>query len=71
MADTDSDQGVSVAPHPMNDPKATIEEVFNSQIETARQRVEALCVQKAKLEALNMHKMPFQQVRSLLDLYPF
>lgn len=47
----------------------TVDEVFQAQIEQARKFVEELCVKRAKLEALNMHKMPYNEVRNLLDTY--
>jgi hypothetical protein len=49
----------------------TVDEVLQEQIEQARKAVENLCIKRAKLEALNMHKMPYNEVRNLLDTYPF
>ena len=49
----------------------TVDEVFQEQIEGARKFLEQLCIKRAKLEALNMHKMPYNEVRSLLETYTF
>lgn len=49
----------------------TVDEVFKQQIEQARKHVEELCIKRAKLEALNMSSMPYNQIRNLLEFYPF
>lgn len=66
-----TDDCVKVVQSIMSSPKSTLGDVFDYQIEQARKNVEALCVKKAKLEALNMLHMPYQQIRSLLEVYPF
>lgn len=49
----------------------TVDETFDEQIKSARKRVEELCVKKAKLEALNMLHMPYDDLRTLLEVYRF
>jgi hypothetical protein len=45
----------------------TIGEVFDQRIESARKMVERLCVQKAKLEALQMLNHPYVEMRDLIN----
>lgn len=49
----------------------TIGEVFDQRIEQARKTVERLCVQKAKLEALQMLNHPYVEMRDLINGDPF
>ena len=57
--------------NPYNDPKFTLREHCDRQIAEARQRVEDLTIKKAKLETLNMLDYPYNQLRTLLDFFPF
>lgn len=47
-------------------PALTVEEQFDKLIQEARQQVEKLCVKKAKLEAMNLHKYPYSDLVNLL-----
>lgn len=47
----------------------TVGEIFDMRIQEARKYVESLCIKKAKLEALNMTNMPYNELSSLLDMY--
>lgn len=54
---------------PLKNP--TVEEYFDGQIQLARQRVEELCIKKAKLEALGMLDYTHNDLMVLLNSYPF
>lgn len=49
----------------------TVGEHFDEQIQMARQRLEELCIKKAKLEALGMINHPYPDLIALLTSYPF
>jgi len=67
-----SDSGANAGCNtPMHVALPTVEEHFNAAIKDARQYLEDLCIKKAKLETLNLHKVPFQEVRRLFETYPF
>jgi hypothetical protein len=49
----------------------TVEEYFDVQIQAARKHVEELCIKKAKLEALQLHKVPYDELHQLVQCYLF
>lgn len=57
--------------NPYQDPKFTLRDHCELQIKQARERVEELTIKKAKLETLGMLDYPYNQLRNLLDFYPF
>jgi hypothetical protein len=59
--------------NPWNNPKLTIGEACDIRIQEARQAVEKLCIQKAKLEAIDWLKLPYHATRNLTNMegYPF
>lgn len=73
MSNTDGPkQAVGITEPTKNDVEVlTVDEVFKRRIEQARKDVEELCIRRAKLEALNMSSMPYNQIRNLLEIYPF
>jgi hypothetical protein len=57
----------SMTINPWSNPKLTVGETFDLQIQQARKHVEALCIKKAKLEALNITPMPYRELSNLLE----
>jgi hypothetical protein len=59
--------------NPWNDPKLTVGEAMDIRIQEARYVVEQLCIQKAKLEAMDWLKLPYHDTRKLINCegYPF
>lgn len=57
--------------NPWSNPKLTIGEAMDIHIKEARARVDSLCVRKAKLEAMDWLKLPYQEVRNLLENSPY
>lgn len=55
--------------NPYSNPKITLGEHYDIMITQARERVEELCVKKAKLEALQLLNHPYHQMRQLMDSY--
>lgn len=51
---------------PWANPKLTVGEAMDIQIKEARQRVQNLCVQKAKLEAMDWLSLHYHEVTNLL-----
>jgi len=49
----------------------TLGEVCDQRIERARKQVERLCIQKAKLEAMNLLNHPYTEMRDLINGEPF
>ena len=57
--------------NPWQNPKLTVGEAFDIRIQETRKHVEALCIKKAKLEALNITPMPYRELNNLLEINPF
>ena len=66
MAIISETDGCSRIDNPWSDPKLTLGEACDIRIKEARQLVEKLCVQKAKLEAIDWLNLPYQEVRKLI-----
>lgn len=53
--------------NPYSNPKITLGEHYDIQIQAARERVEELCVAKAKLEAMQLLNHPYHQMTKLVN----
>lgn len=51
-------------------PPKTVKQVLDEAIQKSRQRTEALCVNKAKLETLGLLEMPHSALEGLLSQWP-
>jgi len=51
-------------------PPKTVKQVLDTAIQESRQRTEALCVNKAKLETLGLLEMPHESLTHLLSTWP-
>lgn len=67
----DVGERVELTINPWQNPKLTVGEAFDIRIQEALKHVEALCVKKAKLEALNITPMPYRELSSLLETSPY
>lgn len=56
---------------PWQNPKLTLGEACDIRIKEARQIVEKLCIQKAKLEAIDWLNLPYQDTRNLVNMDGF
>jgi len=59
--------------NPWSNPKLTMGEACDIRIKEARQVVEKLCIQKAKIEAMGWIDLPYQETRNLINMegYPY
>ena len=57
--------------NPWANPNLTMGEAYDLHIKHAREHVEAMCVKKAKLEAMNLLSHPYRQMRELLEMHSF
>lgn len=48
----------------------TVKQVLDRNIQESKQRTEALCINKAKLETLGLLDMPHAQLSNLLSTWP-
>ena len=61
-----------ISTNPWSDPKLTLGGAMDLRIQDARQKVERLCIQKAKLEVMDWLKLPYREVQDLLQIHdPF
>ena len=67
-AGQETDGCASVRISPWNNPKLTVGEAMDLRIKDARQEVERLCIQKAKLEVIDWLKLPYHDTMRLLDM---
>ena len=58
-----------VAQAPKKEPE-TVKQVLDRNILESKQRTEALCINKAKLETLGLLDMPYTQLSNLLSTWP-
>jgi len=70
---TDSDGCERVRVNPWQNPKLTMGEACDIRIKEARQLVEKLCIQKAKIEAMGWIDLPYHETRNLINMegYPY
>jgi len=54
--------------NPWQNPKLTVGEAMDLRIKNAREEVERLCIQKAKLEVIDWLKLPYHDTMRLLDM---
>lgn len=54
---------------PKKEPE-TVKQVLDQRILESKQRTEALCINKAKLETLGLLDMPYMQLSNLLSTWP-
>lgn len=48
----------------------TVKQVLDRNIQESKQRTEAICINKAKLETLGLLDMPYTQLNNLLSTWP-
>lgn len=59
--------------NPWTNPKLTLGQTCDIRIKEARQVVEKLCIQKAKIEAMGWIDLPYHETRNLINMegYPY
>lgn len=67
-ADTDGCAKMSNILNPWQNPKLTLGEAMDLRIKRAREEIERLCIQKAKLEVIDWLKLPYHDTMRLLDM---
>lgn len=67
------DQVGKLLESPWSNPKLTMGQACDIRIKEARQVVEKLCIQKAKIEAMGWIDLPYHEVRGLINMegYPY
>lgn len=67
------DQVGKMIENPWSNPKLTLGGACDIRIKEARQAVEKLCIQKAKIEAMGWIDLPYHETRNLINMegYPY
>lgn len=69
LISSETNQCSELTRNPWTDPKLTIGEAYDIRIKEARYAVEQLCIQKAKLEAIDWLKLPYHDTRKLINCF--